>query len=46
MLCYDWQVGSIPLVESVWDVRNVAALLLGVVVLGLCLHCLASLQVS
>uniref|UniRef100_A0A3B3RET1 dolichyl-phosphate-mannose--protein mannosyltransferase n=1 Tax=Paramormyrops kingsleyae TaxID=1676925 RepID=A0A3B3RET1_9TELE len=44
VLCYDWQVGSIPLVESVWDVRNVAALLLGVVVVGLCLHCLASLQ--
>ncbi|XP_048864478.1 protein O-mannosyl-transferase TMTC1 [Brienomyrus brachyistius] len=44
VLCYDWQVGSIPLVESVWDVRNIAALLLGVVMVGLCLHCLASLQ--
>ncbi|KAL4624987.1 transmembrane and TPR repeat-containing protein 1 [Arapaima gigas] len=44
VLCYDWQVGSIPLVESVWDVRNVATLLLGIVMLGLCLHCLASLQ--
>ncbi|KAI1883358.1 hypothetical protein AGOR_G00230600 [Albula goreensis] len=44
VLCYDWQVGSIPLVESVWDVRNIAALLLGVVMVCLCLHCLQSLQ--
>ncbi|KAG7455919.1 hypothetical protein MATL_G00246230 [Megalops atlanticus] len=44
VLCYDWQVGSIPLVESPWDVRNVAALLLGLVMLCLCLHCLTSLQ--
>uniref|UniRef100_A0A8C9VMS7 dolichyl-phosphate-mannose--protein mannosyltransferase n=1 Tax=Scleropages formosus TaxID=113540 RepID=A0A8C9VMS7_SCLFO len=43
VLCYDWQVGSIPLVESVWDVRNVATLLLGIVMVGLCLHYLASL---
>uniref|UniRef100_A0A8C7TZ60 dolichyl-phosphate-mannose--protein mannosyltransferase n=1 Tax=Oncorhynchus mykiss TaxID=8022 RepID=A0A8C7TZ60_ONCMY len=39
VLCYDWQVGSIPLVESLWDMRNVAALLLGVVMVALCLHC-------
>ncbi|XP_036374114.1 protein O-mannosyl-transferase TMTC1-like [Megalops cyprinoides] len=44
VLCYDWQVGSIPLVESLWDVRNVAALLLGVVMLCLFLNCLTSLQ--
>ncbi|KAJ8373507.1 hypothetical protein SKAU_G00040870 [Synaphobranchus kaupii] len=44
VLCYDWQVGSIPLVESVWDVRNVATLLLGVAMLSLCLHCLTSLR--
>ncbi|KAM9403265.1 protein O-mannosyl-transferase TMTC1-like isoform 1-T1 [Salvelinus alpinus] len=44
VLCYDWQVGSIPLVESLWDTRNVAALLLGVVMVALCLHCVMSLQ--
>ncbi|MBN3273182.1 TMTC1 protein, partial [Polyodon spathula] len=44
VLCYDWQVGSIPLVESVWDVRNVATVLFGVVMICLCLHCLTSLQ--
>ncbi|MBN3295267.1 TMTC1 protein, partial [Amia calva] len=44
VLCYDWQVGSIPLVESAWDVRNAAAFLFGVVMLCLCLHCLTSLQ--
>ncbi|KAJ8245605.1 hypothetical protein GJAV_G00272540 [Gymnothorax javanicus] len=44
VLCYDWQVGSIPLVESLWDVRNIATLLLGVALLCLCLHCFASLQ--
>ncbi|XP_041707875.1 protein O-mannosyl-transferase TMTC1 isoform X2 [Coregonus clupeaformis] len=44
VLCYDWQVGSIPLVESLWDIRNVAALLLGVVMVALCLHCVMSLQ--
>ncbi|XP_072034195.1 protein O-mannosyl-transferase TMTC1-like isoform X2 [Amphiura filiformis] len=26
-LSYDWQVGSIPLVESLWDVRNLATAL-------------------
>ncbi|CAB1345815.1 unnamed protein product [Coregonus sp. 'balchen'] len=35
---------SIPLVESLWDIRNVAALLLGVVMVALCLHCVMSLQ--
>uniref|UniRef100_A0A4W5PZI0 DUF1736 domain-containing protein n=1 Tax=Hucho hucho TaxID=62062 RepID=A0A4W5PZI0_9TELE len=44
VLCYDWQVGSIPLVESLWDMRNVTALLLGVVMVALCLHCVMSLQ--
>lgn len=40
-LCYDWQVGSIPLVESVTDVRNLATLVLALV----CLHCVCSLRV-
>uniref|UniRef100_A0A8C8RUT3 dolichyl-phosphate-mannose--protein mannosyltransferase n=1 Tax=Pelusios castaneus TaxID=367368 RepID=A0A8C8RUT3_9SAUR len=37
-LCYDWQVGSIPLIESIWDVRNLATVLLVVVMLLLSLH--------
>ncbi|XP_076861368.1 protein O-mannosyl-transferase TMTC1 isoform X2 [Brachyhypopomus gauderio] len=44
MLCYDWQVGSIPLVESLWDVRNIAALVLTLGMVALCLHCVRSLQ--
>ncbi|MGH0150607.1 UNVERIFIED_CONTAM: hypothetical protein FKN15_019615 [Acipenser sinensis] len=44
VLCYDWQVGSIPLVESVWDVRNIATVLFGVMMMCLCLHCHTSLQ--
>uniref|UniRef100_A0A8C4GMY0 dolichyl-phosphate-mannose--protein mannosyltransferase n=1 Tax=Dicentrarchus labrax TaxID=13489 RepID=A0A8C4GMY0_DICLA len=44
VLCYDWQVGSIPLVESLGDVRNVATVLLAVVMVALCLHCALSLQ--
>uniref|UniRef100_A0AAR2JB54 dolichyl-phosphate-mannose--protein mannosyltransferase n=1 Tax=Pygocentrus nattereri TaxID=42514 RepID=A0AAR2JB54_PYGNA len=39
VLCYDWQVGSIPLVESLWDARNIAALVLALGMLALCLHC-------
>uniref|UniRef100_A0A8D0FBX6 DUF1736 domain-containing protein n=1 Tax=Strix occidentalis caurina TaxID=311401 RepID=A0A8D0FBX6_STROC len=27
-LCYDWQVGSIPLIESIWDARNLATVFL------------------
>lgn len=46
MLCYDWQVGSIPLVESLGDVRNVATVLLAVVMVALCLRCIFSLQVK
>ena len=45
VLCYDWQVGSIPLVESLSDFRNVAAMLLAIVMVALCLHCVFSLQV-
>ncbi|MEQ2309036.1 Protein O-mannosyl-transferase tmtc1 [Ameca splendens] len=45
VLCYDWQVGSIPLVESLGDVRNMATMLLAVVMIALCLHCLFSLLV-
>ncbi|XP_036978007.1 protein O-mannosyl-transferase TMTC1 isoform X1 [Acanthopagrus latus] len=44
VLCYDWQVGSIPLVESLSDVRNMATVLLAVVMVTLCLHCIFSLQ--
>uniref|UniRef100_A0A665TGF5 dolichyl-phosphate-mannose--protein mannosyltransferase n=1 Tax=Echeneis naucrates TaxID=173247 RepID=A0A665TGF5_ECHNA len=44
VLCYDWQVGSIPLVEAVGDVRNVATVVLAVVMVALCLHCIFSLQ--
>ncbi|XP_063357146.1 protein O-mannosyl-transferase TMTC1 isoform X2 [Pelmatolapia mariae] len=44
VLCYDWQVGSITLVESLGDVRNVATMLLAVVMIALCLHCIFSLQ--
>ncbi|XP_049423026.1 protein O-mannosyl-transferase TMTC1 [Epinephelus fuscoguttatus] len=44
VLCYDWQVGSIPLVESLGDVRNVATVLLAVVMVALCLHCIFSQQ--
>ncbi|XP_022605537.1 transmembrane and TPR repeat-containing protein 1 [Seriola dumerili] len=44
VLCYDWQVGSIPLVEALGDVRNVATVLLAVVMVALCLHCIFSLQ--
>lgn len=45
VLCYDWQVGSIPLVESLGDVRNGATVLLAVAMLALCLQCVSSLQV-
>nr|XP_020479545.1 transmembrane and TPR repeat-containing protein 1 isoform X3 [Monopterus albus] len=44
VLCYDWQVGSIPLVESLGDMRNLATVLLAVVMVALCLHCVFSLQ--
>ena len=27
-LCYDWQMGSIPLVESPYDIRNIATIML------------------
>nr|KAF6498270.1 transmembrane O-mannosyltransferase targeting cadherins 1 [Rousettus aegyptiacus] len=43
-LSYDWQVGSIPLVETVWDVRNLATILLAVVMALLSLHCLAAFK--
>lgn len=44
-LCYDWQVGSIPLVESLGDMRVVATALLLVGMATLTLHCSFSLQV-
>ncbi|XP_021045943.1 protein O-mannosyl-transferase TMTC1 isoform X2 [Mus pahari] len=43
-LCYDWQVGSIPLVETIWDVRNLATILLAVVMALLSLHCVAAFK--
>uniref|UniRef100_A0A4W2IMI2 dolichyl-phosphate-mannose--protein mannosyltransferase n=1 Tax=Bos indicus x Bos taurus TaxID=30522 RepID=A0A4W2IMI2_BOBOX len=43
-LCYDWQVGSIPLVETIWDIRNGATILLAVVMALLSLHCLAAFK--
>ncbi|XP_066865064.1 protein O-mannosyl-transferase TMTC1 isoform X8 [Kogia breviceps] len=43
-LCYDWQVGSIPLVETIWDMRNLATILLAVVMALLSLHCLAAVK--
>nr|XP_055047171.1 protein O-mannosyl-transferase TMTC1-like isoform X2 [Misgurnus anguillicaudatus] len=44
VLCYDWQVGSIPLVESLWDGRNIASLLLALVMLALSVTCVTHLQ--
>lgn len=43
-LCYDWQVGSIPLVESIADVRNVSTLFLATVTASVCLQCVRSLR--
>lgn len=43
-LCYDWQVGSIPLVETIWDVRNLATVLLAVAMASLSLHCVAAFK--
>lgn len=45
VLCYDWQVGSIPLVESLGDSRNGATVLLALVIVTLCIRCIFSLQV-
>ncbi|XP_034019373.1 LOW QUALITY PROTEIN: protein O-mannosyl-transferase TMTC1 [Thalassophryne amazonica] len=44
VLCYDWQVGSIPLVESLADVRNLATLLLALAMVALCWRCATALQ--
>ncbi|XP_057179852.1 protein O-mannosyl-transferase TMTC1 isoform X2 [Triplophysa rosa] len=46
VLCYDWQVGSIPLVESLWDGRNIASLLLALVMLALSMTCVTHLQME
>ncbi|NWH63477.1 TMTC1 protein, partial [Geococcyx californianus] len=43
-LCYDWQVGSIPLIESIWDARNLATVLLVLVMMLLSLHCIAAFK--
>lgn len=44
-MCYDWQVGSIPLLHSLWDRRNLETLVLLVVLLSLGLHCLVARKV-
>ena len=36
VLCYDWQMGSIPLVESVTDIRNIGTSILVIYLCGLC----------
>uniref|UniRef100_A0A8C5MUF3 dolichyl-phosphate-mannose--protein mannosyltransferase n=1 Tax=Leptobrachium leishanense TaxID=445787 RepID=A0A8C5MUF3_9ANUR len=41
-LCYDWQVGSIPLIHSIWDERNIATLLFLGILLSVGFHCLVS----
>lgn len=46
VLCYDWQVGSIPLVESLGDLRNGATVLLALAIVTLCTRCIFSLQVK
>ncbi|XP_051483863.1 protein O-mannosyl-transferase TMTC1 isoform X4 [Apus apus] len=43
-LCYDWQVGSIPLIESIWDARNLATVFLVLVMALLSLHCIAAFK--
>ncbi|XP_075583116.1 protein O-mannosyl-transferase TMTC1 [Pelecanus crispus] len=43
-LCYDWQVGSIPLIESIWDARNLATVFLVLVMTLLSLHCVAAFK--
>uniref|UniRef100_A0A8C6T8U9 dolichyl-phosphate-mannose--protein mannosyltransferase n=1 Tax=Neogobius melanostomus TaxID=47308 RepID=A0A8C6T8U9_9GOBI len=45
-LCYDWQVGSIPLLESLADGRNLSTLFLLTIMASLCLHCARSLRPS
>lgn len=45
-LCYDWQVGSIPLIESIWDARNLATVFLVLVMTLLSLHCIAAFKVT
>ncbi|KAJ8031751.1 Transmembrane and TPR repeat-containing protein 1 [Holothuria leucospilota] len=36
-LSYDWQVGSIPLVESVWDWRNLSTILVFLTLFCICI---------
>lgn len=37
-LCYDWQVGSIPLVESIYDLRNLATISFCIIMASLMWH--------
>ncbi|XP_078664197.1 protein O-mannosyl-transferase TMTC1-like isoform X2 [Branchiostoma floridae x Branchiostoma belcheri] len=39
-LCYDWQMGSIPLVESLLDTRNLATIVFVVTMVSLTAYCL------
>lgn len=39
-LSYDWQMGSIALIESVWELRNAATLLYLATLIGLSLKAL------
>ncbi|XP_055081629.1 protein O-mannosyl-transferase TMTC1 isoform X2 [Periophthalmus magnuspinnatus] len=43
-LCYDWQVGSIPLVESLSDPRNGATVILLLLLCLLCATCASSIR--
>lgn len=44
-LCYDWQGGSIPLVETIWDPRNLATILFFIALGLLICQCLFYTQV-
>ena len=46
VLSYDWQVGSIPLVESLLDIRNLATLAFAVSMAMLVWHCLFVMKVN
>jgi len=45
-LCYDWQGGSIPLVENIWDPRNLATIGFFIVIGYLVYYCLFCSEVS
>ncbi|XP_013381670.1 transmembrane and TPR repeat-containing protein 1-like [Lingula anatina] len=45
-LSYDWQMGSIPLVETLWDIRNLATLIFAIVMLFLVVFVIRKLWTS